>query len=67
MTEISTNEVTHAGINKPLSKDQINSTDDLNPHEQQFYKAISSYLNRIQFLPKTETVLKIITYSRLKK
>ncbi len=67
MTEISTNEVLRVGINKPFSEDQISPTDDLDPHEQQFYKAISAHLNQIQFLPKTETVLKIITYSRLKK
>lgn len=63
MTEISTNELNHV---RSLSNDQISSSDDLEPHEQYFYKSLSLQLNKIQFFPKKETVLKIVNYSRFK-
>ena len=63
MTEISTNEV-NAISNKKSLTESMESTDDLDAKDYRFYTAISSHLNLIQILPKEETVLKIITYSR---
>lgn len=63
MTEISTTEVNSVNL---LSNDQLGLTDDLEPHEKQFYKALSAQLNAIQLSPKKEIILKIINYSRSK-
>lgn len=63
MTEISTNEV-NAIINKICLTEDMENDNDLDPKDHRFYKAISSNLNLIHILPKEETILKIITYSR---
>lgn len=63
MTEISTTEVNSVNL---LSNDQLGPTDDLEPHEKQFYKALSVQLNAIQLSPRKEIIFKIINYSRSK-
>ena len=39
-------------------------SDELDKSSQLFYYAISPGLNRIKLMPKPETVLKIVTYSK---
>lgn len=63
MTEISTTEVNSVNL---LSNDQLDPTDDLEPHEKQFYKVLSAQLNAIQLSPRKEIIFKIINYSRSK-
>ncbi|MGI4727478.1 MAG: hypothetical protein ACRYFL_02810 [Janthinobacterium lividum] len=64
MTEISTSEVKFI---KSLADDPFSTEDDLEPHEQHFYRSISSHLNNIQLSPKKETIFKIMAYSKSKK
>lgn len=63
MTEISTNEV-KPFTNNLSSTEDIDCSDDLDPKDQRFYLAIVSHLSSMQVLPKEETVLKIINYSK---
>lgn len=64
MTEISTTEVNSFSI---LSNDQLDTADDLEPDEKQFYKTLFTQLDAIQLFPKKETILKILNYSKSKK
>lgn len=63
MTEISTNNLNCFKQTKITSKD-VDFAEDLDAPEQRFYQAIASRLTMIQLVPKEETVVKIIHYSR---
>lgn len=66
MTETSTKNV-NSVINKACStEDVVCFSDDLDANDRQFYLEIFSNLSSIQLLPKQETVLKIINYSRMR-
>ena len=66
MTKTSTNHVNPDCNAESLTEDP-ECSDDLNAKDQRFYTVISSHLNKIQFHPKEETVLKIANYSKNKK
>lgn len=67
MTETSTNQLNICKNSLGEITENADCKDELDATHEQIYISLSSHLNLIQILPKHETVLKIITYSKAQK